>query len=97
VGSLHILVSVLNIVAAASFAAGYILHLPYALLGGEIGGILANGLAVLIGIVVLVMIAVKAPSGGARGTLRNSWLGLVNAAVVIVAWSIVIATGALGT
>ena len=60
-----------------------------------VGGYFANLMAVLVSAFLIVVVVLRGRTGKAGTTLRANWLGVVSAAVVVLAWSVYFAVGTL--
>lgn len=90
---LHVTLSALNLLCLAAALVGITAHIPSALAFGVFVGYFANLLAVVVAIGVVILLAVRAWSGRWRRLFESSWLGLVNGAVVLLAWVGLLAVG----
>jgi hypothetical protein len=91
----HVTLSVLNLLCLASAIIGITAHIPTALAFGVFVGYFVNLLAVAVAIGVVILLAVRARSDRWRRLFESSWLGLVNGAVVLLAWLGLFAVGKL--
>ncbi len=82
----HIIVSVVNIIAGALAAIGFLFDFTIPLVVGMALGVYANLFAILVSIIVLVMFLVKIPLKKHKEFLASSWLGLLNGISVVVFW-----------
>lgn len=83
---LHIGISIVNLLCAVTAFVGLITHIPSALTFGVLIGYWANLAAVAIALWVLLLLSVRAFSGGARELISRHWLAIANGAVVVLAW-----------
>ena len=95
--ALHIGISILNLLCAGTAFIGFIAQIPSALAFGVFVGYWANLAAVVIGLWLLLLLSVRAFSGGARELFSRHWLAVANGAVVILAWVSFFAIGKLPT
>lgn len=91
----HVTLSGFNLLCLAAAIVGINAHVPSALAFGVFVGYFANLLAVVVAIGVLILLAVRARSGRWRRLFESSWLGVLNGAVVLLAWVGLFAVGKL--
>lgn len=83
----HITISALMLLSAAGLLAGLHYQQPGLVALGTMAGWLFSVVAIVVGFVVIVLIAVRAYSGKAMPLLRQSWLGVLNGfAAILVFW-----------
>ena len=87
---MHIGTSVLNLFFLFIAVGGYIANAPGLVSIGVLGGYFANALALVIGAAVLMWLLVASFSGSAKTVFRLHWLAIVNGAVVVLAWALVL-------
>ncbi len=90
---MHIATSVLNLLFLIAAVGGYMANVPSLVSIGVMGGYFANALAIVIGVAVLAWLLVASFTGAATEVLRLHWLAIVNAIVVVLAWTLVFSIG----
>jgi hypothetical protein len=86
----HIFISIINILCGVAAIVGWKYEFRGLLPLAVYVGYFANLIAVAVAFVLLVLLLVRVPSGKARSLLSDSWLGILNGFVVVVAWVVFI-------
>ena len=84
----HVVISIANLVVLAAFIIGTTMDLPNLFMFGVIGGYFANVVAIVVAFLLVLIVAIRVPSGTALNTFRRQWLGIANGAAVVAIWSI---------
>lgn len=84
----HVGIAAINLLCLAAAIGGYLAKRGDVLGIGIAVGYLANAVAVVVSICLLLWLLSASPSGRAQSVLRRHWLGIANGAGVVAIWGV---------